>query len=97
MKKIHTYIESQDIGETVLCDVCNDDFGPDNNESGGFFFSSYAYCPRCARESLERIKSYGEEKYITSWCPEGKSFRQWVLEDLRKGDNTINVITKQLE
>lgn len=84
----------QDIGENVCCDMCNEDY-TNSDESGGFMFSGYAYCPKCAVERLPRIKGYGEEHFITDWCPKDKSFKDWILEDIRKGDNTIKIIKNE--
>ncbi len=94
-KKIHTNIEIQDAGAVVVCDACCDDW-THRTESGGFLFLSYAYCPDCAKSSIEQIRRYGEEKYIRAWCPTGKSFARWVLDDLRKGNNEMRIITKEL-
>lgn len=90
-KKKHTYIKVIEIGNQVNCDVCNADF-TDSNDSGGFLFETFAYCPKCASERLAKIQAFGEEKYIKAYCPAGMSFREWVLK-LRKGDNTIKVIS----
>jgi hypothetical protein len=87
----HIHIETRHVGEVVVCDACNDDY-TDSTDSGGFLFGSHAYCPKCAKRSIERIKGYGEEKYIKDYCPEGMSFRDWCLK-LRNGDNTIKTIT----
>jgi len=91
----HTHIEIREVGEAVNCDACGDDY-TDSNESGGFLFESYAYCPKCARNNIERIRRYREEKYIRSYCPPGMSFKDWCLQ-LRNGDNTIKVITQTEE
>lgn len=87
-KKIHT--EVIDIGEVVVCDLCNKDYTDDNKSKGGFLFGSKGVCPDCAPDFLERIKSYGEEDYIKGVCPAGKLFRDWILE-LRGGNNTIKI------
>lgn len=76
-----------DGGDNVNCDICNDDFFEGDNRSGGFLFSTYSYCPKCAAESIERIRSLGEEHCIRAHCPIGMSFRHWVLE-LRKDPTT---------
>lgn len=94
MKKLHTDIQVIQIGNHVVCDVCNDDY-IDSNESGGFLFGSHAYCPKCAAKNIEAIRTYGEEGYIEEWCPPDMSFRDWVLQ-LRGGDNTIKIISKEL-
>lgn len=68
---------TKDIGDTVICDICNDDY-TDSKESGGFVFGSYAYCPKCANESLARIKSFNEEKYIKYFCGDNESFADFI-------------------
>ena len=71
-----------DPGNVVVCDMCNTDL-TDSDESGGFLFSSYAIGPCCAEQQLASIRSFNEERYIREHCPKGKSFADWVREDLR--------------
>lgn len=94
MKEKHTNIHVINIGQAVVCDQCNDDF-TNSDESGGFLFGSHAYCPKCARESIDAIRGYGEEKYITARCPEGMSFKEFCL-GLRQGDNTIQITSIEM-
>lgn len=68
--------EITEVGDQVNCDVCNADY-TDRTDSGGFLFGSYAYCPECAKSRLEKIRGYGEEKYITEHCPPDMSFADW--------------------
>jgi len=70
----------------VVCDFCAADF-TNSDRTGGFLFQSKAVCPDCAARTLPEIKSYGEEHFIRARCPEGKSFAQWVREDLRDPDD----------
>lgn len=78
------------LGDTVACDRCNQD----SNKSGGILFSGNAYCPECTEHVLKIIKRYKEERYITARCPEGKSFHDWVVKDLRGGEpGTIEIVT----
>ena len=78
------------LGNEVICDRCN----RDSHESGGLSFSGYAYCPDCAVGILKRIKEHNEEQYIDAVCPEGKSFHDWVVEDLRGGKpGTIEIVS----
>jgi hypothetical protein len=79
-----------EVGRTVLCDVCNDDY-TDRPESGGFIFGSYAYCPVCATAHLPRIQRYGEEGHVRAVCPEGMSFADFV-RDYRGEGATIRVL-----
>lgn len=81
MKKIF----EEDMGHTVICDACNEDY-TGKPDVGGFLFGSYAYCPKCAKRALPTIKFYKEERFIKAYCPEDKSFAVWVVE-LRAGDN----------
>ena len=71
-----------DIGDTVVCDFCNDDY-TESEEQGGCLIGSYAICPKCEKEVEHR-----EE--IDQLCPKDTQFRKWVL-DLRGGDNTIKI------
>lgn len=76
-----------DIGDTVICDICNEDY-TNRDDSGGFLFGTYAYCPDCAKSRMANIRSYNEEKYIKAHCPPNMSYKDWVLQ-LRGGDNRI--------
>ncbi len=86
-----TIKKTTDIGDTVICDQCNKDY-TESEKSGGFIFGSHAYCPECAREALPRIKGYGEEDHIKAQCPDGMSFKNFVLA-YRGGNNSVTVIT----
>jgi hypothetical protein len=86
-----TVVSSIDIGETVICDICNKDW-TDSTESGGLLFGSKAVCPRCAPAVQKDAIRFGETEHIRAYCPEGKSFKDWVV-DLRGGDNTIQIRT----
>ena len=89
MKKKHKHITQINAGRVVNCDICNRTYD-DSPEKGGFIFSGYAYCPICAMESIDRIRAYGEEKFIECWCPKDKSFADFVRE-YRGGDAIIRV------
>jgi hypothetical protein len=65
------------VGETVLCDIDDTDLTADAR-SGGYLFGSYGVGPCCAERYMERIVSYGEERFIRGRCPEGVSFADWV-------------------
>lgn len=71
--------EAQPLGDTVVCDICSADY-THRNESGGFIFSSSAYCPECAVKGMESIKRYGEERHIKATCPPDQSFADFVRE-----------------
>jgi hypothetical protein len=78
-----------DVGNTVVCDLCNDDF-TDSDEKGGYIFGSKAVCPHCAEKTLKSIKKYHEEKYITSKPKANQSFKDFILKS-RHGDNKIRI------
>lgn len=68
--------------QEVVCDGCNKDF-TESMESGGIQFETKAFGP-CCQESVERsAEKYKETHFIKARCPEGKSFADWVREDLR--------------
>lgn len=66
-----------DPGETVLCDLCNEDY-TNSDEKGGFLFLSKAVCPKCAPDFLISIKAYREEDYIRNFAHDDESFRDFV-------------------
>lgn len=78
-----------DIGNTVLCDMCNGDF-TESDAQGGFLFGSYAVCPNCAPRVRASAKKYGEEKFITAEAAPGETFRDFTLRQ-RGGDNTVTI------
>jgi len=83
--------EIKEIGDSVVCDFCDADYSK-RDDSGGLLFQSKAACPVCAPGILKSAKQYGEERFIRSYCPEGKSFREFVL-GLRNGNNAVRTIT----
>ena len=82
-------IEEHNIGRTVLCDICNEDW-TDRAESGGFIFRGKAYCPTCAQKALPCIRAYREEHLIRACCPAGLPFGEFVRR-YRGGDGKITV------
>jgi len=78
-----------DIGSSVICDICGEDY-TDSEEPGGFIFTSSAYCPKCSVEGMEAIKKYAEERFIKAKCPKDQSFADFVKE-YRNGNNTITI------
>jgi hypothetical protein len=74
-----------DIGEAVVCDICNADYS-ESDESGGILLGSYAICPACEPKL--------NASDIDAECPAGVSFKDWVLS-LRNGDNTIRITSEQ--
>lgn len=78
-----------DIGDMVLCDLCNADYTA-SSQSGGALVGSYAVCPACAPSVIRHAEECDEFNY--SVCPPKMSFKEWVML-LRGGDNTIRIIT----
>ena len=79
------------IGSIVVCDICDKDC-TDLPDSGGFIFTSSAYCPACASKGMASIRKYGEEGYIRARCPEGVSFADFVRG--YRGENNFIQITE---
>ena len=79
------------IGNMVVCDICCADY-TNLPDSGGFIFSSKAYCPKCAKKWLPKIKAYGEERFINEFCGHEQSFANFVRE--YRGANNVIHITK---
>jgi hypothetical protein len=82
MKKVW----EMDIGDTVICDRCNEDF-TGSEVAGGCTFGSRGYCPECAPAMIASAIKYGETEYLTI-CPPTMSFWKFILK-ARKGDNRI--------
>lgn len=80
------------IGDHVECDMCSKDFTA-SDESGGFLFIGKAVGPCCAARVEQSARGYGEEGYIKNRCPAGVSFREYVLRDLRAGNDSIQVVS----
>lgn len=68
----------------VICDWCGADY-TDRADPGGLLFSGKACCPECVPKVEAGAERYKEERFIRARCPEGKSFADWVREDLRGG------------
>lgn len=83
-------IDTIDIGDTVLCDLCNADF-TDKSDTGGFVFESKAVCPNCTPDFLRSVRDNHELEYVRAICPEGMPFREFILR-YRNGNNTISVL-----
>lgn len=84
-------VEVIDIGDSVVCDWCDDEY-TGKPDQGGLLFGSRAVCPKCAPRVERSAKEYGEDHFIKARCPEGESFAAWVLS-LRGGNNTIRILT----
>lgn len=66
------------IGDVVICDICNTDY-TGTTVSGGFIFGSYAYCPLCEEKGLESIKKHRETHMIRAYCPDNMSFANFII------------------
>lgn len=84
-------IERTDIGNSVVCDMCGDDWTA-RDGTGGILFGSKAACPTCAPQVEADATRYGETQYIRDRCPPGLHYREWVLR-LRGGNNTVTTYT----
>jgi hypothetical protein len=82
-------ITEYDIGDTVVCDLCNEDF-TSSTETGGFLFSSKGVCPHCAPKFEESARKYREEKYIRNRARKGETFKDFILR-IRGGNNTVRI------
>ena len=67
-----------DLGDTVVCDMCNENYTGSDKE-GGIIFGSNAVCPPCTARMMPDIEEYNEKQYIKAKCPEGVSFWRFVL------------------
>lgn len=56
-------IFEENLGRTVLCDLCNEDF-TDSAAAGGFIFGSKAVCPVCAPKMMADVERYSEQSFI---------------------------------
>lgn len=68
-----------DIGNVVLCDICNEDW-TNREESGGVLLGNNAVCPDCSKKDF-----VGEKP--NKRCPPFMSFANWVRQDLRGGES----------
>ena len=69
-----------DIGGTVVCDFCNDDY-TESEMQGGLIIDGYAVCPHCEKTTML--------KEATLVCRSGESFKQFVLRN--RVNNKIGV------
>lgn len=79
-----------DLGDEVICDLCNGDY-TGSNECGGVLMGGYAICPRCVREKNIDLNSLEDTDMV---CPDDVYFWRFVLWT-RNGDNTIKFITEE--
>lgn len=81
--------ESFDMGNQVVCDICDGDF-TFSDAMGGILFGRKACCPKCAPRIEASALKHGEQSHIKARCPDGVTFREWCLS-LRAGDNTVKI------
>jgi hypothetical protein len=84
-------IDVFDIGDSVVCDLCSNDY-TNSDECGGFLFGGKGVCPKCADDFMVNVKKYHEEEYIKATCPPDKTFKQFIME-IRGGNNTVTIGT----
>lgn len=77
----------------VNCDLCNESYPEGDTRSGGYYFSSYAVCPKCADNFMKTIVDCNEEEFVTQRCKPDQSFRDFVVNDLRGGKPSSITIT----
>ena|SRR5689334_21862025 len=78
-----------DIGEIVVCDMCDEDY-THSDKKGGFILQSKGVCPRCTAKTLADLKRYGEEKFIRAVANTDESFKDFILR-MRGGNNKIKI------
>ena len=76
-------IEEIYIGDTVVCDYCNDDY-TDSDEKGGVLIGSYAVCPKCAEKHKEHHQNPDDR------AREDETFKEFVMR-VRAGNNSIYI------
>jgi hypothetical protein len=77
------------VGDSVVCDVCNEDYTNSPLE-GGFIFGSYAYCRKCVERHMPEIIRLGEMKFIQAVAFPGERFADFVRR-YRGPDAAISV------
>jgi len=77
-----------DIGNTVICDFCNQDY-TDSDEIGGIVFGSYAACPLCSPRIETSAKKHNEQQHIAR-PNDDERFCDFVIR-IRGGNNTITI------
>jgi hypothetical protein len=78
-----------DIGRTVLCDSCDEDY-TDSIAEGGFIFGTRAICPMCASKWMVSILENNEQRYIKAAAGAGQRFGDFVRE-YRGPNNKISI------
>lgn len=79
-----------DIGDMVVCDICNEDYTDNTLATGGFIFQSQAVCPTCSPRFLDSIEKYKEQRFIRTHCKQFQTFADFVRE--YRGDDKFILI-----
>lgn len=66
-----------DMGDTVLCDVCNEDY-THSSATGGMLFDTRAVCPDCETKVIKDANSYDEMHLVRGHCPAFITFANWI-------------------
>lgn len=77
-----------DIGNTVVCDLCDKDY-TNSDAVGGFVFESKGVCPECAPNFMQTIAKYGED-YIRARANPQETYRDFILR-VRNGNNKVRI------
>ncbi len=77
-------IEEINLGDRVICDICGEEY-TNSDMLGGITFGSKAVCPVCEPEMRRKAEEYGEERFVRQVAPENMTFRDFVVNILRKG------------
>ena len=84
-----TPLQIIDVGDSVVCDLCNVEYRGSDRQ-GGILVQSKAVCPECAPKYEADLREYDEMHLLRARCPAGMTFHAWVMH-LRGGDNSIKV------
>lgn len=88
-------IQAVDIGNTVICDICDADYTNSEQSGGVYGLGSKAICPDCEPRIMESAKRHNEEWAIKAHCPAGMSFADWVRNILREGNNAVTTYAEK--
>ena len=82
-------IERIEIGDLVLCDICNKDWTTET-QTGGMLVQSKGVCPDCSPKYRCDLIKYEEQYLIRAICPPETSFADWI-RSLRGPEATIEI------
>jgi hypothetical protein len=83
--------EIYDIGDNVVCDLCNEDY-TNSDALGGYIFESKGVCPKCAPEFIASVFKFKEERFIRDRAMTGETFKAFILR-CRGGNNQVKITT----